>query len=359
MIEVKRPSLHHRLKIASWRSGRAKSWQTHTHTHTSKALVVLAFLLCFLSFCLWQAVSGERGSTTAASVAPQVNLLNHWDGVRICHVRAHTQQILWFSLHRYCTLGAWGNPSPLHKPICICEHTQKRKNLHKHTPPNTSVCTHTKLTTTQKKANGYTHRSFSWIPFLKHLPRLPFSLPFWFKLLAVYLFDWVELSKWTQLKASELLRCSGGARKDQRAARRHLLAAKWNITIHNESHAGWFEYKSTAITTAAAAAGDIYQRVAVPRLEISTFRCCWKKQKEQCKRSTSSSDLCTACWLMGLFIIIFGVLPTAWTLDQCFGAPLQGKIIAGKEGGEHHLCWLFCLSLCLSLVHAAGPDGID
>lgn len=36
---------------------------------------------------------------------------------------------------------------------------------------------------------------------------------------------------------------------------------------------------------------------------------------------------------MGLFIIIFGVLPEAETRDQCFGAPLQGKIGKGEEGG--------------------------
>lgn len=49
------------------------------------------------------------------------------------------------------------------------------------------------------------------------------------------------------------------------------------------------------------------------------------KQKEIC-------SLCTACCVMGLFIIIFGVLPEAETKDQCSGATLQAEIIRAEEG---------------------------
>lgn len=113
-----------------------------------------------------------------------------------------------------------------------------------------------------------------------------FSLPFWFKLLPVYLLDWVELTKWTpkSLWAAVMRR---RATEDQQAAQHHLLPVKWNNTIYNESHlnasTGWFEYKSTAITPAVAA-GDIYQRVVVLRLESSTFQCCWTFS-EQTKRA--------------------------------------------------------------------------
>ena len=85
-------------------------------------------------------------------------------------------------------------------------------------------------------------------------------------------------------------------------------------------------------------------------MKACTFRCSWACSRERKdKRSTDSSDRCTACWLMGLFIIIFGVLPMAETRDQCFGAPLQGKIGEGKKGGcASSLLIIQPLSLLLS-----------
>lgn len=67
------------------------------------------------------------------------------------------------------------------------------------------------------------------------------------------------------------------------------------------------------------------------------------------KRSTQFSDLCTLSWLMGLFIIIFGILPEAKTEDRCFGVPLNETIIEAAclydwSVREAHRCWLSSLS---------------
>jgi len=51
---------------------------------------------------------------------------------------------------------------------------------------------------------------------------------------------------------------------------------------------------------------------------------------------------------MGLFIIIFYVLPGAETADQYFGAPLEGAIIgADEEGGA---------ASSLSIIQPLIPD---
>lgn len=240
--EVKCLSLHRWLKIASSRGERAEEkigegkilTKTHRYTrptHRQQRLSCgFGIPPVFLSFHLWQAISGERSSTLAASVASRVNLLKHWDVDTHAHTYVSNQSKFCSFTPRYCTLG----PEvihQLHKPTCRCTN---RKNTY--------------------FAKG-----------------------------SVGLGGIEEMDSTKSLWAAVVQR---RAREDQRAAQPHLLAVKWKSTIYNESHlnalAGWFEYKSTAIT--AAAAGDIYQRVVLLRLEVCTFRRCWTFS-EQTKRA--------------------------------------------------------------------------
>ena len=182
---------------------------------------------------------------------------------------------------RYCTVGlkVIHHFLELHKHVAYLHmHIQMQKN----TLWAKSVCTHKHAHTPQPFFEfPFWNTCFGFLFFSAFLIQIAVSLSVWLARIE-------QMDSTKSLWASVMRRPAG---EDQRAAQHYLLAVKWNNTIYNESHlntvAGWFEYKSTAITTATAARESIRLLFCRSRksANLDAAGPSVNKQKEQSERS--------------------------------------------------------------------------
>lgn len=154
---------------------------------------------------------GERRSTLADSEAPRVNLLKHWDAVRMWCTCTHTHT---HRVSQTCTATTNSEvflPGSEHQGRRWFITSQIYTNTHEKASVYKQKCTKGTLlfTHSTRKTDGHTPQAFTWISFLE-TPALRFSFLCLSDsncsqsvLLGGNLFYSAALSKWTRLKASE------------------------------------------------------------------------------------------------------------------------------------------------------------